>query len=55
MFHKILSTIGLGILGIDPITAVVILSMGLKKEKKTKITLFAFPFFFIDTISFYTI
>ena len=31
MIHKIISTIGLGILGIDPITAIVVLSMGIKK------------------------
>ena len=40
MIHKILSTFGLGILGIDPITAVYLLSMGLRNEKKTKVTLF---------------
>ena len=44
MIHKILSTFGLGILGIDPITAVYLLSMGLRNEKKTKITLFILSF-----------
>lgn len=44
MLHKIISTIGLGILGIDPITAVYILSMGIRKEKKSKITLFFISF-----------
>ncbi len=44
MFHKIVSTIGLGILGADPITAVYILSMGLRKEKKFKITSFFLSF-----------
>lgn len=44
MIHKILSTFGLGILGIDPITAVYLLSMGLRNEKKTKVTLFFFVF-----------
>jgi len=37
MVHKIISSIGLGILGIDPMTAIVVLSMGLKKDEKTKI------------------
>lgn len=44
MIHKIISTIGLGILGIDPITAVYLLSMGLRNEKKSKITLFFLSF-----------
>ena len=44
MAHKIISTIGLGILGVDPITAVYLLSMGLRKEKKSKITLFFLSF-----------
>ena len=44
MIHKILSTFGLGILGIDPITAVYLLSMGLRNEKKTKVTLFFLSF-----------
>jgi len=39
MLHQIISTLGLGILGIDPITAVYLLSMGLRKEKKTRITM----------------
>ena len=44
MIHNMLSTFGLGILGIDPITAVYLLSMGLRNEKKTKITLFFLSF-----------
>lgn len=40
MTHKIISTIGLGILGVDPFTAVYLLSMGLRQEKKSNITLF---------------
>lgn len=44
MFHKIISTIGLGILGIDPITAVYLISLGVKKEKKSRITLFFLSF-----------
>ena len=36
MIHKIISTIGLGILGVDPFTAVYLLSMGLRQEKKSK-------------------
>ena len=31
MIHKAISTIGLGVLGIDPFTAVYRLSMGLRK------------------------
>lgn len=44
MIHKIISTIGLGILGIDPITAVYLLTMSLRREKKTKITIFFLSF-----------
>lgn len=44
MFHKIISTIGLGVLGIDPITAVYLISLGVKKEKKARITLFFLSF-----------
>lgn len=40
MTHKIISTIGLGILGVDPFTAVYLLSMGLRQEKKSNIMLF---------------
>lgn len=40
MMHKVISTIGLGILGVDPFTAVYLLSMGLRKEKKSNITIF---------------
>ena len=40
MIHKAISTIGLGVLGIDPFTAVYLLSMGLRKEKKSNITFF---------------
>lgn len=44
MIHKIISTAGLGILGIDPITAVYMMSMGLRKDRKSKISLFWFSF-----------
>lgn len=44
MVHTIISTIGLGILGVDPITAVYMLSMGLRKDSKSKISLFWFSF-----------
>ena len=44
MIHKLLSTFGLGVLGVDPFTAVYLLSMGLRREKKTKITLFFLSF-----------
>jgi len=44
MVHKIISSIGLGILGIDPMTAIVVLSMGLKKDEKTKISAFTLSF-----------
>ena len=44
MLHKIISTIGLGILGVDPITVVYVLAMGLRNEKKSKITLFFLSF-----------
>lgn len=44
MLHKIISTIGLGVLGVDPITAVYLMSMGLRKEKKSRITLFFLSF-----------
>ncbi len=44
MIHKIISTAGLGILGIDPITAVYMISMGLRKDRKSKISLFWFSF-----------
>ena len=44
MLHKLLKTVGLGVLGIDPITAVYLLSMSLRKEKNSKITLFFLSF-----------
>lgn len=44
MIHNIVSTVGLGVLGIDPITAIYMLSMGLRKDKKFKISLFMFSF-----------
>ena len=44
MIHKLFSNFGLGILGIDPITAVYLLSMGLRREKKMKISLFFLSF-----------
>ena len=36
MIHKLISTIGLGILGVDPFTAVYLLSMGLRQEKNVQ-------------------
>lgn len=44
MIHKIVSTFGLGILGVDPITAFYMITMGLRKDKKSKISLFWFSF-----------
>lgn len=44
MIHKLISTLGFGILGIDPITAVYMITMGLRKDKKSKISLFWFSF-----------
>ena len=44
MIHQLLSTIGLGVLGIDPITAVYLLAMGMRNEKKAKISVFFFSF-----------
>lgn len=44
MIHKILNIIGLGCLGIDPFTAIYLLAMGLRKEKKIEISLFFFSF-----------
>ncbi len=42
MFHRIISTIGLDILGIDPFTALYMIGMGVKKDKKSRISLFWF-------------
>ena len=39
-----LNTIGLGVLGIDPITAVYMMSMGLRGERKSRITWFFLSF-----------
>ena len=44
MIHRILNTIGLGVLGIDPITAVYMMSMRLRGERKSRITLFFLSF-----------
>ena len=44
MIHMMLSTFGLGILGIDPITAFSLLSKGLRNEKKSKISIFFLSF-----------
>lgn len=44
MLHKIITTLGLGILGVDPFTAIYLLSMGLRKENKQKISLFFLSF-----------
>lgn len=50
MTHKIISTIDLGILGFDPITAVYLLAMGMRKEKKSNITLFILFFTLISIL-----
>lgn len=42
MVHKIISTIGLGILGIDPITAVYMISMGFGRTVNQKYLYFGF-------------
>lgn len=44
MIHKIISAIGFGVLGIDPFTAIYLLSMGLRQERKSNIALFFFSF-----------
>lgn len=44
MVHKLISTVGLGVLGIDPFTAVYLLSMGLRREKKSRVSLFFLSF-----------
>ena len=44
MIHRMLNTIGLGVLGIDPITAVYMMSMGLRGERKSRITWFFLSF-----------
>ncbi len=44
MIHRMLNTIGLGVLGIDPITAVYMMSMRLRGEGKSRITLFSLSF-----------
>ena len=49
MTHRMLNTIGLGVLGIDPITAAYMMSMRLRGEGKPRITLF-FLSFAISTI-----
>jgi len=50
MIHKIISTFGLGILGMDPMTAILILSMNLRNDKKIKISAFTFVFAFFSII-----
>ncbi|OZG64407.1 IrpT [Bifidobacterium hapali] len=44
MIHRMLNTIGLGALGIDPITAVYMMSMRLRGERKSLVTLFFLSF-----------
>ena len=44
MIHRMLNTIGLGVLGIDPITAVYMMSMRLQGERKSRITWFFLSF-----------
>lgn len=50
MLHKIIGVLGLGILGIDPFTAIYLLSMGLRKEKKKKISLFFLTFAILSVL-----
>ena len=49
MIHRMLNTIGLGVLGIDPITAVYMMSMRLRGEGKSRVAVF-FLSFAISTI-----
>lgn len=49
MTHRILNTVGLGVLGIDPLTAVYMMSMRLRGERKSRVTLF-FLSFAVSTI-----
>ena len=49
MIHRMLNTIGLGVLGIDPITAVYMMSMRLRGERKSRVALF-FLSFAVSTI-----
>ena len=44
MIHRMLNTIGLGVLGVDPITAVYIMSMRLRGERKSRVALFFLSF-----------
>lgn len=44
MMRRMIGAAGLGLLGIDPITAFYILSMGLRKEKKSNISSFMLSF-----------
>lgn len=50
MTHRLISTIGFGILGSDPYTAIYLLSLGLRREKKSKITLFLLSFSVISIL-----
>ena len=49
MTHRMLNTIGLGVLGTDPLTAVYMMSMRLRGERKSRVTLF-FLSFAVSTI-----
>ena len=44
MTHRMLNTIGLGVLGIDPLTAVYMMSMRLRGERKSRVALFFLSF-----------
>lgn len=44
MPHNLISIVGLGLLGIDPITAIYLLSMAVQKDRKVKISLFMLSF-----------
>lgn len=50
MLHKIISVFGLGVLGIDPFTAIYLLSMGLRKENKKKISIFFLSFAILSVL-----
>lgn len=50
MIHRIVSAFGLGVVGIDPITAFYILSMGLRKEKKANMASFMLSFVFFSVV-----
>lgn len=50
MLETIISVIGLGILGVDPIAAIYVMGIGLKKEKKIKLRALMFSFYFTSVV-----